>query len=86
MSRGGNVPDSRQWWRQLALQRLKNLEHQQGLHQQLLLDYDTVEEELRALLSIDPTDEPNPTLTAMSHGDLVLLADQWRRRAIGCER
>lgn len=45
-------------------------------------DYDQVEGELRALLSVNYSITPNATLMAMSHEDLAIYADQLRVKCL----
>lgn len=63
--------DTRAYWRGKALLYRKVLDTRTA-------DHDAVEEELKALLTPTLTEDPNPSLLALSHHDLALLADEWR--------
>lgn len=63
--------DSRAYWKNRA-------RFTKTLLLRLERDFNEVESELRALVIPDRSIEPNPTLLALSHTDLALLADEWR--------
>lgn len=70
-----NPVDNRSWWRSKAILLQKILDARTA-------DYDAVEAELKALLTPALTEDPNPSLLALSHTDLALLADQYRVRLL----
>ena len=51
-------------------------------HTRTLDDHDALEAELKALLTPTLTEDPNPSLLALNHHDLALLADQYRVRLL----